>query len=63
MTHGEFYIIIIEYIYREVMSLITHSDITMKKIAAVENVVDMLTKPIHFLKFKHCLDLTCVCIL
>lgn len=45
------------------MSLITHSDITMKKIAAVENVVDMLTKPIHFLKFKHCLDLTCVCIL
>jgi hypothetical protein len=41
----------------------THGDITMKKIATAENLVDMLTKPIHVLKFKHCLDLTNVCIL
>ena len=31
----------------------THGDITMKKIATADNVVDMLTKPIPVLKFAY----------
>jgi hypothetical protein len=31
----------------------TQGDITMKKIATTENLVDMLIKPILVLKFKH----------
>jgi len=47
--------------YNFVLKVVAHADITLKKIATVENLADMLTKPVPVLKFKHCLDLVGVC--
>jgi hypothetical protein len=40
---------------------VTQGDIIVKKIATAANSVDMLTKPLPILKFKHCLGLIGVC--
>ena len=47
------------HFFREVM---TQDIVTVKTIATTENSVDMFTKPLSVLKFKHCLDLIGACI-
>jgi hypothetical protein len=46
--------------YHFLREVVTQGDIIVKKIA-VENLVDMLTKPLIIVKFKHCLGLINVC--
>lgn len=47
--------------YHFIREIITHGQITVKKIGTEDNPADMFTKPLPGLKFKHCLDLIGVC--
>jgi hypothetical protein len=47
--------------YHFLWEVVTQGDIIVKKIVTAENLVDMLTKPLLILKFKHCLGLIDVC--
>jgi len=43
--------------YHYVKDTITAREIVIKKTHTLENLIDMLTKPLPIAKFEHCLDL------
>ena len=43
--------------FHKIRELIVTGDIVLEKVHTLENVADMLTKPVTATKFKHCLDL------
>lgn len=52
---------LIDVRFHQIRELIVTRDIVLETFHTLENVDDMLTKPVPLDKFKHCLDLVSVC--
>jgi len=47
--------------FHKIRELAASGEVLLEKVHTSENHADMLTKPVTTEKFKHCLDLLCVC--